>query len=273
MVVPSSDELEVYGEQLRALEAELGGLGSKEVRDRELLAQLAEAAKSWMRYCQALRTVEAIDAPGLDTIDNAMQAILRGASIRTRASTFRRQLKGILSIYLDQAVIPLIRHEGSPAQVAARQIQNAFTTPLSSEEGTYIEEAARCVTVLANRAAIIMLWAAAMARFHQAVQVVGFKQFNTARANAAAKSGNPYNHVSKGPAISSLPELQRTRDFDILVAGMELWGYDLQVFQELNRLLSIRNDAAHPGMVQPSILDVQQFAAKVDSYVFAKVSV
>jgi hypothetical protein len=52
---------------------------------------------------------------------------------------------------------------------------------------------------------------------------------------------------------------------------MELWKYDLQVFEELDRLLGIRNSAAHPGMLKPTALDVQQYASKLGTYIFSVV--
>ena len=91
--------------------------------------------------------------------------------------------------------------------------------------------------------------------------------YNSALDRASQKKGNPFNKVAK-TTLGSLPELQRCRDFDLLVVGMELWKYDLQVFEELDRLLGIRNSAAHPGMLKPSALDVQQYASKINTYVF-----
>lgn len=91
--------------------------------------------------------------------------------------------------------------------------------------------------------------------------------YNAALGRVTPKKGFPYIKVSNSP-ISSIPELQRSRDFDLLVVGMELWKYDLQVFEELDRLLGTRNSAAHPGMLKPLALDVQQFATKLRQYVF-----
>ena len=115
-----------------------------------------------------------------------------------------------------------------------------------------------------------MLWAAAISRLHQAIEKVGFNAYNTALNQTAQKKGSPFNRVSKTP-VASLPELQRCRDFDLIVVGMQLWKYDLQVFEELDRLLGIRNSAAHPGMLKPSAIDVQQYASKLTAYVFGVV--
>ena len=107
-----------------------------------------------------------------------------------------------------------------------------------------------------------------MARFHGAIEKLGFNSYNAALDHVLQKKAPPFNKVSKTP-IASLPELQKCRDFDLIVIGMELWKYDLQVFEELDRLLGIRNSATHPGMLKPSALDVQQYVAKVGAYVFA----
>jgi len=77
--------------------------------------------------------------------------------------------------------------------------------------------------------------------------------------------------MSARPQITSLPELQQLRDFDLLVVGMELWRYDLQAFQDLERLLGVRNGAAHPGTATPGILDVEHFATKLAQRVFSTI--
>ena len=156
--------------------------------------------------------------------------------------------------------------------MASRQLLNEFIGKVSSEEQTYLEEAARCLASRSNRAAIIMLWAAAMARLHQAIEKVGFNTYNTALDQITQRKGQPFIRVSK-TQIASLPELQRCRDFDVIVVGMELWKYDLQVYEELDRLLGIRNSAAHPGMLKPTALDVQQYASKLSTYVFGVVRI
>lgn len=96
-----------------------------------------------------------------------------------------------------------------------------------------------------------MSWTAAIARFHSAITLKSFAAFNAAVDAAIAKKGQPFNRIKDG----------------------ELFGYDLQIYQELDRLLGTRNDSAHPGMAQPGVLDVQQFANKVNSHVFQIVKV
>jgi len=269
-VTPSSDQLESFLERLNDLDRALSKLKGAEVRKAETVAEIKSASKDWLRISEALRVVEALPHENLNFIDSHLKDLFQSTNARTRASAYQKKLAPVISSFTERVVIPVIRFEGSPSQVASRQILGEFVGKVSPDEQTYLEEAARCLASRCNRAAIILLWAAAMARLHQAIEKVGFNAYNTALDQATRKKGSPFNRVSKTP-VASLPELQRCRDFDLIVVGMELWKYDLQVFEEPDRLLGIRNSAAHPGMLKPSALDVQQYASKVSSYVFGVV--
>jgi hypothetical protein len=268
-MIPKSDELELFLERVIALDKKLAAYNGAQVQLPQFVADIKTVARDWLRFSEAIR--ESVGADAVSVIDAEFKAILQAANARTRSSAYRKRLKPVIESFTEKIVIPVIRHEGSPSQVASRTVLSAITANLTNEEAQYVEEAARCLAAKCNRAAIIMLWAAAIARMHRAVENVGFIAFNQAVDDASKKKGSPFNKVVK-ITISSLPELQRCRDFDLLVVGMQLFGYDLQVYGELDRLLGTRNSAAHPGMLQPSVLDVQQYASKLNVCVFAQVS-
>lgn len=269
-MIPSSEQLESFLERLRELDRELAKLQGAEVRKAEMLATIKAVAKDWLRLSEGLRTAEALPQDNLSPIDSQLKQMLESTNARTRSSAYRNKLAPVIASFTDKVVVPVIRHEGSPAQVASRQLLAELVGKVSADEQSYLEEAARCLASRCNRAAIILLWAAAISRLHSAIEKIGFNTYNLALDKTTQKKGNPFSRVSKN-TVSSLPELQRARDFDLLVVGMELWKYDLQVFEELDRLLGIRNSAAHPGMLRPSALDVQQYASKVGTYVFSVV--
>jgi hypothetical protein len=197
-----------------------------------------------------------------------MAEILNLANTRSRASAYRARLQTVLAAATDELLVPLVRYEGSPAQGAARFIVAVFEGAVDEEEGEYIDEAGRCVTVRSYRAALIMLWTAAVARMHRSVLALGFERFNQAAAATAGKKGSPFSRFAKPGNVQSLAELQNVRDFDLLVLGIELWKYDMPVFEELQRLLGQRNNAAHPGMLHPDVYDVQHYAQKLRKSVF-----
>lgn len=266
-MIPSSDQLEAFLERLSALDRELFKLKGAEVRKVGTVAEIKAVSKEWLRFSEALRAGEALPQDNLNFIDAPLKQLLESTNARTRSSAYRKKLTPVIAAFTDKIVVPVIRFEGSPSQVASRQLMSEFTGQVLLDEQSYLEEAARCLASRCNRAAIILLWAAAMARLHGSIEKLGFNAYNFALDQAIQKKGSPFNKVSKA-VVASLPELQRCRDFDLLVVGMQLWKYDLQIFEELDRLLGIRNSAAHPGMLKPSALDVQQYASKVGTYVF-----
>ncbi|TAA09845.1 hypothetical protein EA658_04150 [Pseudoxanthomonas winnipegensis] len=271
MIVPTSEEVEAFHDLIKRLDDDLASLGSGEVRTAVLQAELATAARNWVRLSTALKNGGDGFLPSLDSYDSAMSDVLASSKQRSRASAFRKKLKPFREGFLEKVVVPLMRFEGSPSQVAARQLESLFEGSVTTEEQAYISEAARCSSLHCHRAAIILLWAAGVARMHAEVQVIGFAGFNAAAAKASAIKGSPYSRITKGLTVGSLAELQRGRDFDVIAVGIEIWGYDLQAFEELDRLLGLRNSAAHPGMFTPTSLDVRVFAEKLKRYVFDRI--
>jgi hypothetical protein len=266
-MLPSSDAIEALTFRAKAAEKALGRYATSQTFPPTLKTEVSEIAREWLRVSPAIRGVGICAPAQIASLDSSMQDIITKAAGASRASALRKPLKDFLNIAPKEVVVPLIQHAGSPRQVLARQISGAFTA-LAAEETAYVDEAARCVTVEAYRAAIIMLWAAGVSRIHSAIETKGFAAFNAALALTQSKKAHPYSIVRGDLTLKSTPDLQRIADGVILVIGMDLFGYDLQVFQELNRLLGQRNDSAHPGMVMPKALDVEQFASKLNQYVF-----
>lgn len=270
-MLPKSDELEALYERAKRLSSALGKKKSAEVTQQATKDEIGAVARAWLGFSPTIREVGCCNPETLKQFDDLMSDLLTSSSSRARASTYKNKLAPFVDDAVDAVIVPVIQVEGSPRQVAARQVEEAFRGATGDEEEVYVREAARCVTVECYRAAIIMIWAAGVARMHAAVMNRGFADYNSAVDSLAAKKGAPFNRIKQSAKITSLPELQRARDADLLIVGMELFGYDLQTYQELDRLLGLRNDCAHPGMNHPGALDVQQYATKARSLIFDKV--
>lgn len=266
-MVPSSENLEEFFERIKVLDKALTKLKDAEVSRADLVQEIKAVSKEWMRLSQGLRQVESMAGLALSQLDSAFETTFQSTMVRTRANAYKKRLAPVIASYTDSIVIPLIRYEGSPTQVATRQVMAEFGGKVSSDELAYLDEAVRCLGSRCNRAAIILLWAAAISRLHSSIERIGFNTYNSALDATTNKKGNPFSRVSKAH-VASLPDLQRSRDWDLIVVGMDLWKYDFQVYEELDRLLGIRNNAAHPGMLKPTALDVQQYASKLATYVF-----
>lgn len=271
-MLPNSDELEVLYRRAKNLANSLGRMRGAELKNQDLKDELVDISRTWLRISPAIREADCCKSDVLTRFDAGMAELLSSSAARARASALKKRLDPFVESFVDAVIVPIIQVEGSPRQVAARQVEEAFEGVVSPEEAAYIAEAARCVTVECHRAAIIMLWAAGVARVHRAVMNRGFDTYNHAVDSMANKKGAPFSRVKLSAKITSLPELQRSRDADLLVVGMNLFEYDLQCYQELDRLLGIRNDCAHPGMSHPGALDVQQFASKLRVSLFDRIS-
>lgn len=265
-MTPTSEELEAFLDRVGNVYTSLGV--NHNFARVEQASAVADIARDWLRLSAALKETTDGLLPSVEQFDEKMAAALKATKQRTRTSVFRKILESVRSDLMDAVVVPLMRHEGSPAQAAARQLEALFNGLLSNDEAQYISEASRCSTVRCQRAAIVMLWAAAIARFHAEIQNMGFAAYNAAAAATVKKKGSPFNRVTSSINVTGLADLQLGRDFDILVVGMELWRYDSQTFDELNRCLNIRNSAAHPGSFEPTSLDTRQFAEKLKRHVF-----
>lgn len=265
-MTPTSEELESFLDRVARAYTNLGA--QRHFARVDQMTELAELARDWLRLSAALKETTDGLVPAIDKFDGLMAEVLKATKQRTRTTVFRTLLDPVKRDLMDTVVVPLMRHEGSPAQAAARQLEGLFSGLVSAEEEQHISEAARCSAVRCHRAAIVMLWAAAVARFHSQIQHLGFAAYNAAAASTVKKKGSPFNRVTSGINVTSLADLQLGRDFDMIAIGMELWSYDSQTFDELDRCLNIRNSAAHPGSFGPTSLDVRQFAEKLKRHVF-----
>ena len=270
-MLPKSDDLEELYSRAKKMCGNLGRRKQAEVTQQDVKDDLAAIARDWLRVSPVIRDAGCCKNDILDQFDTQMTELLSSATQRARASALKNKLKPFVDKVVDVVIVPVIQVEGSPRQIAARQVHEALDGALTQDESIYVSEAARCVTVECYRAAIIMLWAAAIARIHETIMNQGFDQFNKAVDAVSSKTKHPFKRINSGARITSLPELQKSRDSDLLIVGMELFRYDFQSYQELERLLGQRNDCAHPGMNNPGALDVQQFASKLRRLAFDQI--
>lgn len=274
-MLPTSEELEAFFERLTDIQTTVARRGAVTLRrGSPILSDIGSLAKEWLQISQRLRAAPGVVDPSqLARCDDCMSELLGGKDGGRPARYYYRRLGAVQDKFMQNVVVPVVKHAGDPKQVATRQLKGALDPHLTQSEKAYVEEALKCVQESCNRAAIVLLWASAITRFHNAIEhKVGFNVFSKALAAIATKKVYPFTAVRERGPIASRPELQRVPEFAILVVGMEVWNYDLQVFGELSRLLDTRNNAAHPGMGSPGLLDVEHFTTKLVQTVFAVIS-
>src|SRR5262245_50370449 len=166
-MLPKSDELEELYNRAKTITGSLGRMKGAELTRQNLKDEIAAISRTWLRVSPTIRDASCCKSDLLAQFDEAMTELLSSSTQRARASALKRRLEPFVDGVVDGVIGPVIQVEGSPRQGAARQVQEALAGAMSPEEGAYAQEAARCVTVECYRAAIIMLWAAAVARIHR----------------------------------------------------------------------------------------------------------
>jgi hypothetical protein len=119
---------------------------------------------------------------------------------------------------------------------------------LPTDEGEYLDEAQRCLSVNALRGCIVLGWCATIARIHAKIADLGYETFNKASEEMAAKTIGRYKPFNKKFAIDSLSELQRVFDTDIIWVLEYLNLIDGNQHQRLRHCFEFRNNSAHPGL-------------------------
>ena len=132
-MTPASEQLESFIERVREIDRELGKLKGAEVRSAETITSIKALCRDWLRLSEALRSVESIAPDSLGTIDKQFREVLEGTNARTRSSAYRTRLSPVLSSFTDKVVVPVIRHEGNPSQVASRQLLAEFAGTVSND--------------------------------------------------------------------------------------------------------------------------------------------
>ena len=78
---------------------------------------------------------------------------------------------------------------------------------LPSDEGEYLDEAQRCLSVNALRGCIVLGWCATIARIHAKIVDIGYDKFNKASEEMFDKKVGRYKPFNKKFAVDSVAEL------------------------------------------------------------------
>lgn len=123
-----------------------------------------------------------------------------------------------------------------------------YLQDLTADEGEYLAEAQRCLSVDGKRACIVLGWCATISRIHGKIVEIGFDVFNAASENMTAKTYGRFKPFNKKFKIESASELRRVFDTDLLwvLEFMEL--IDGNQHERLRHCFEFRNNSAHPGL-------------------------
>lgn len=122
----------------------------------------------------------------------------------------------------------------------------------------YVEEAIRCLSVDALRAATVFLWAGAIRTLHQAAWAEGATSVNAAIGT----------HDAKARAVKKLDDFAYIKDATFLKAAFDLGLIDKAERGTLEEALDLRNKCSHPTKYRPRINKARSFIEDVVGIVF-----
>jgi hypothetical protein len=172
---------------LRALQKKVRSYRRQQVQDGNLLSEAKAAASEWFDVVKPAFEGASFSADAIGDASARFEQLLRMSKTRPRRQTLLSVIDAGLSPYAD------IIHQIEIGTFAPKSALNIgpFIEGLPSDEGEYMAEAQRCLTVDALRGCVVLGWCATIARIHAKIAEIGYDKFSTATAEMMAKSHRP----------------------------------------------------------------------------------
>jgi hypothetical protein len=159
--------------------------------------------------------------------------------------TYKKITAEILADYREEILVTVMKSAGRIVSIStmANILQNV--TPVERE---YLNEALGCAQHQFYRAAMVIVWSAAIHRMQKTVERLGIEEFNKKTEEMKKITEGRFKRFKKSFFIHSLSEL-RASVFDTdLLWVLEYWGLiDANQHERLGMCFTMRNNAAHPG--------------------------
>lgn len=215
-----------------------------QVHAERLLSAVQAVAATWFDSVRPALEL-ATFSPGLVAHgSDVFERLLRQAKRRSSKSVLLSLIAECVNVYKD-----IIHHIEITSFASTGTLNIApYIEGLASDEGEYLDEAQRCLTVNALRASVVLGWCAAIARIHKKIEEIGFDKFSQATVEMAGKTTGRFKFFTKKQSIQSRSELQTVFDTDLLWVLEYLQLIDNNQHQRLRHCFEFRNNSAHPGL-------------------------
>jgi hypothetical protein len=161
-------------------------------------------------------------------------------------SSYLKVLDSVLDHFKDKFVLPI--QQTSTAVESKFDLQKLVVGLSNPDESEYLKEAVDCANAGFHRAAIVLGWCAAVDRMQKRIQVLGFATFNASSTSLKNQSSGRHKRWNKEFNITTLGELQKVFDNDLITVCE---GMGLLDSNQADRLVDVdfqyRNHSAHPG--------------------------
>lgn len=218
---------------------------SARVQAPSLLSSLQAAASTWFNDIRP--ALQAANFP-IDIVADMSQhfeRLLRLSKSSPSKNVLLSAVNESLAPYKDQIIHQI--EIGDFLSTGGLSIA-PYIEGLASDEGEYLAEAQRCLSVNGLRACIVLGWCATISRIHAKIGEIGYDRFSQATAEMTVKTTGRFKPFNKKYDVGSLSELQRLFDTDLLWVPEYLQLIDANQHQRLRHCFEFRNNSAHPGL-------------------------
>jgi hypothetical protein len=215
-----------------------------QVHAESLLSAVQAVATTWFDSARPALDRTAFSPGMLAHGTDVFERLLRQAKRRSSKSVLLSLIAECINVYKD--IIHSIEIT-SFASIGTLSIA-PYIEGLTSDEGEYLDEAQRCLTVNALRACVVLGWCATIARIHKKIEEIGYEKFSRTTVEMAAKTTGRFKFFTKRYSIQSRSELQTVFDTDLLWVLEYLELIDNNQHQRLRHCFEFRNNSAHPGL-------------------------
>lgn len=239
-------KLEQHVAALSDFQRQIKALKQAQVWKGEFRSAGAVLARRW--FDDILPALERAQIAGSTITDfsDRFSELLRITRAASAKNTYLRVISELLSSYKREIIHEIeIRSFGNESALSIAP----YVAGLPPDEGAYLDEAQRCLSVDAIRACIVLGWCATVSRMHDKIEAIGFAKFNKASEEMAAKQFGRFKPFNKKFRVESTSELRRTVfDTDLLWVLEFLSLIDSNQHERLRHCFEMRNNSAHPGL-------------------------
>jgi hypothetical protein len=230
---------------LASLQKSLKSARTARIQQRSLLSAGGVVARKWFDLVKPSLEKANFTPAVVGTFSNRFENLLVLAGRHPTKNIYLNAVTDTLTAYKVEIVHQI--EIGSFAPTVGLSIA-PYIEGLPPDEGDYLDEAQRCLSVEALRGCIVLGWCAAIFRIHAKIAEIGFPTFNKATEEMAAKTIGRFKPYNKKFAVESLSELQRVFDTELLWVLEYLTLIDSNQHQRLRHCFDMRNHSAHPGL-------------------------
>ena len=227
------------------LQKRVGRYTGNQVQADTLLAAVQAAASTWFDSVRPALEAAGFSSEYVDRGNFAFDTLLRVGKRHPTKKVLLNAIGEVVKLYRD--MIHVIETSSFKTDGGGLSI-TPYIEGLPSDEGEYLDEAQRCLSVNGLRACVVLGWCAAIARIHAKIEELDYDTFNNATVEMAGKTTGRFKPFNKRYSIASRSELQTIFDTDLLWILEYLGLIDNNQHQRMRHCFEFRNNSAHPGL-------------------------